>query len=104
MQAWETSFETSQREARAAEIAAMRELNTWRILTNVFWSATPMVVGLVTFATYVGVMGQRLDVATALTSLALLEIMRFPLNNLPNVINAIIEARVSIDRLQVRRR
>jgi hypothetical protein len=45
--------------------------------------------------------GHTLDVATALTSLALFEIIRFPLIMLPNVLNNVVEATVSIDRVQV---
>jgi ATP-binding cassette subfamily C (CFTR/MRP) protein 1 len=44
--------------------------------------------------------GHELDVATALTSLALFDILRFPLFMLPNVINNLVEAKVSVDRIQ----
>ena len=52
-----------------------------------------------TFAVYV-LLGNELDVATALTSLALFELLRFPLYMLPNVINNLVEAKVSVDRVQ----
>jgi ABC-type multidrug transport system fused ATPase/permease subunit len=56
-------------------------------------------VGICTFTAYIA-LGNDLDVATALTSLALFEILRFPLYMLPNVINNIIEAQVSFNRIQ----
>ena len=44
--------------------------------------------------------GNKLDVSTALTSLALFEILRFPVTVLPNVINNLVEAYVSVERIQ----
>jgi ABC-type multidrug transport system fused ATPase/permease subunit len=58
-----------------------------------------LLVGIFTFTAYIAI-GNDLDVATALTSLALFEILRFPLYMLPNVINNIVEAQVSFNRIQ----
>lgn len=44
--------------------------------------------------------GNTLHVSTALTSLALFEILRFPLYMLPNVLNNLVEAKVSVDRVE----
>jgi len=46
------------------------------------WGVTPLAVALATFATYV-LSGNQLDVASALTALALFDILRFPLFMLP---------------------
>ncbi|OQS00833.1 ATP-binding Cassette (ABC) Superfamily [Thraustotheca clavata] len=43
-------------------------------------------------------LGYNLDIGTALTSVALFEILRVPLYNIPASINAIVEAIVSFDR------
>lgn len=45
-------------------------------------------------------LGNQLHVSSALTSLALFDIIRFPLIMLPMVINNIIEAKVSLNRIQ----
>jgi hypothetical protein len=45
-------------------------------------------------------LGNRLDIATALTSLALFELLRFPLFMFPQVINNVVEATVSVERIQ----
>lgn len=63
------------------------------------WTAVPLFVALATFACYVS-MGNTLDVANALTSLALFDILRFPLFMLPQVVNNLVEARVSFHRVQ----
>ncbi|KAG6582881.1 ATP-binding Cassette (ABC) Superfamily [Phytophthora cinnamomi] len=61
-------------------------------------SAIPSLVTVASFYTYVK-LGNTLDVGTALTSLALFNILRFPLFMLPQVLNSIVEASVSVDRL-----
>ncbi|TYZ60348.1 hypothetical protein PybrP1_011199 [[Pythium] brassicae (nom. inval.)] len=63
------------------------------------FSAIPSLVTVASFLTFV-LLGNTLDVGTALTSLALFNILRFPLFMLPQVLNSIVEASVSIDRLQ----
>jgi hypothetical protein len=51
-------------------------------ISTMLWSATPLIVALATFAAYV-LSGNELDVASALTALALFDILRFPLFMLP---------------------
>jgi ATP-binding cassette subfamily C (CFTR/MRP) protein 1 len=58
------------------------------------YTAIPILVSISTFAAYLA-QGKNLDVATALTSLALFDLLRFPLFMLPNVLNNVIEAGVS---------
>jgi ABC-type multidrug transport system fused ATPase/permease subunit len=59
----------------------------------------PLAVAISTFTTYIA-LGHNLDVATALTSLALFEILRFPLFMLPMIISNLVESKVSVDRIQ----
>jgi hypothetical protein len=63
------------------------------------YSGAPLLVALATFAAYT-VAGHRLDVAAALTALALFEILRFPLFMLPQIINRIVEAGISLERVR----
>jgi ATP-binding cassette, subfamily C (CFTR/MRP), member 1 len=56
-------------------------------------------VSLATFTVYV-LSGHKLDVASALTALALFELLRFPLFMLPQIIGSTVEAIVSLNRLQ----
>jgi hypothetical protein len=42
----------------------------------------------------------QLDAETAFTALALFNVLRFPLNMLPQVISSLVEANVSVKRLQ----
>lgn len=68
-------------------------------LSGIIYTALPLAVAICTFTTYVA-LGNNLDVATALTSLALFEILRFPLFMLPMIITNLVEAKVSVDRIQ----
>ena len=68
-------------------------------LSGIIYTALPLAVAICTFTTYVA-LGHNLDVATALTSLALFEILRFPLFMLPMIITNLVEAKVSVDRIQ----
>jgi ATP-binding cassette subfamily C (CFTR/MRP) protein 1 len=63
-------------------------------LAGTLFLTIQLIVGVSSLTTYV-ILGNTLDVATALTSLALLEILRFPLFMLPTVINNLVEAKVS---------
>lgn len=63
----------------------LKQLLTYMVgdsISTMLWSATPLTVALATFAAYV-LSGNELDVASALTALALFDILRFPLFMLP---------------------
>lgn len=62
------------------------------------WASTPILVPLITFVTTV-LLGTTLSPAQVFTTLALLNMLIFPMNAFPWVINGIIEARVSAKRL-----
>jgi hypothetical protein len=54
-------------------------------MSSALYTAIPLVVSILTFASYIA-LGNTLDVATALTSLALFDLLRFPLFMLPQVL------------------
>jgi ABC-type multidrug transport system fused ATPase/permease subunit len=98
-QAWEGEFEKRINEIRDRELVIFRKYCIMQSLSGAVFTAVPLLVSIVTFTTYIAT-GHVLDVATALTSLALFEILRFPLFMLPNVLNNLVEAKVSVDRVQ----
>jgi len=63
------------------------------------YSSTPLLVALATFAAYT-ISGHTLDVAEALTALSLFDVLRFPLFMLPQIINRIVEAGISFERVR----
>ncbi|KAL4167731.1 hypothetical protein KRP22_013215 [Phytophthora ramorum] len=98
LQAWEHSFTKRVLEFRSEELSKLRTYIYARSGSMTLFSAIPSLVTVSSFYTYVK-LGNTLDVGTALTSLALFNILRFPLFMLPQVLNSIVEASVSVDRL-----
>jgi len=99
LQAWETPFTERITILRENELKYLLKYIVAQCASTMLWSAVPLTVSLSTFAAYV-LSGNDLDVATALTSVALFDILRFPLFMLPQIINRIVEAAVSLDRVQ----
>eukprot|EP00928_Gymnodinium_smaydae_P077462 TRINITY_DN6080_c0_g7_i1.p1 TRINITY_DN6080_c0_g7~~TRINITY_DN6080_c0_g7_i1.p1 ORF type:complete len:1398 (+),score=351.18 TRINITY_DN6080_c0_g7_i1:584-4195(+) len=98
--AWETTIEARVKELRDKELYYQLKYKLWNMLIFVSFSLSPTLVALSTFACYVGLMGKRLDAATAFTSLSLFNILTFPLGFLPMLYGFLIQARVSAARLE----
>lgn len=64
-----------------------------------FWATTPVLISILTFATYT-LLGNQLDAKTVFTSMALLNMLIGPLNAFPWVLNGLTEAWVSVKRVQ----
>lgn len=63
------------------------------------WAVTSLLFSMAVFATYC-LSGHTLTAPVLFTSLALFNTLIAPLNSLPWVINGVVEALVSVDRLQ----
>ncbi|RHY38103.1 hypothetical protein DYB38_010877, partial [Aphanomyces astaci] len=99
LQAWENSFTNRVMEFRSNELDRLRTYIYARAGSSMVFNGVPSLVTVTSFFAYI-YMGNSLDVGTALTSLALFNILRFPLFMLPNVINSLVEAHVSFSRLE----
>ncbi|KAK2707578.1 ATP-binding cassette sub-family C member 10-like isoform X2 [Artemia franciscana] len=64
-----------------------------------FWASTPVLISLFTFTLY-SFLGYDLVASKVFTSLALFNMLLFPLNALPWIFNGIIEAYISLKRVQ----
>jgi len=78
LQAWEIPFQHRINVLRNIELDQVFRYILFNTLTITMWSTVPLLVGMATFATYT-LTGNELDVASALTALALFDILRFPL-------------------------
>ncbi|KAG7197439.1 hypothetical protein KM043_013293 [Ampulex compressa] len=98
--AWEPSFEEQILKIRNKEIKVLKEAAYLNAGTSFIWSCAPFLVSLVSFATYV-LIGEEnvLDSTTAFVSLSLFNILRFPLSMLPMMIGNIVQAYVSVKRI-----
>jgi ATP-binding cassette subfamily C (CFTR/MRP) protein 1 len=100
LQAWEGPFGEKVTHLRKRELNQLLHYFLARSCTQLLWGAVPLMIAVATFAAYVVIAGQALDVATALTALALFQILRFPLFMLPNIINNLVEANVALGRIE----
>ncbi|ETV69926.1 hypothetical protein H257_14523 [Aphanomyces astaci] len=99
LQAWEHSFTNRVMQFRSNELSKLRAYVYARGAATMVFNGVPTLVTVASFFGYV-YLGNTLDVGTALTSLALLNILRYPLFMLPYVINSLAEAQVSFSRLE----
>ena len=98
--AWETSFQTAVTNIRDKEISILRHMGYLAAGTSFVWACAPFVVSLVTFATYVlSSPDNLLDAEKAFVALALFNILRFPLSMLPMMISGMVQASVSVKRI-----
>eukprot|EP00899_Mesostigma_viride_P024049 jgi/Mesvir1/4829/Mv11115-RA.2 len=99
MFAWEAVFARKVAAVRKEEVSALavrKYLDAWCVY---LWACTSVLFSLLTFGLF-AVTGHTLDAATAFTSLALFNVLISPLNAFPWVINGVVEALVSVRRLQ----
>ncbi|XP_044034328.1 ATP-binding cassette sub-family C member 3 isoform X2 [Siniperca chuatsi] len=99
--AWENSFKEKVLAIRQKELNVLRKTAYLGALSTMAWTSAPFLVALTTFAVYVTVDENNvLDAERAFVSLSLFNILRFPLNMLPQVISSIVQASVSLKRIQ----
>ncbi|NXM06912.1 MRP1 protein, partial [Tyrannus savana] len=100
--AWELAFREKVLEIRQKELQVLKKSAYLAAMATFTWVCAPFLVALSTFAVYVTIDKTNiLDAQKAFVSLALFNILRFPLNMLPMVISNIVEASVSLKRLRV---
>eukprot|EP01119_Soliformovum_irregulare_P026270 TRINITY_DN9993_c3_g2_i1.p1 TRINITY_DN9993_c3_g2~~TRINITY_DN9993_c3_g2_i1.p1 ORF type:complete len:1457 (+),score=483.96 TRINITY_DN9993_c3_g2_i1:233-4372(+) len=97
--AWESNFKKRIEDIRNQELASLRSTLVLKALMMLLWATVPTFVSVFTFTVYV-LVGNTLTAEAAFTSLALFNIIRFPLQVLPGMITQTIEIRVSFDRLR----
>uniref|UniRef100_A0A8B9REZ4 ATP-binding cassette, sub-family C (CFTR/MRP), member 3 n=1 Tax=Astyanax mexicanus TaxID=7994 RepID=A0A8B9REZ4_ASTMX len=99
--AWEVSFKEKVLQIRQKELNVLRKTAYLSALSTMAWTSAPFLVALTTFAVYVSVdKNNVLDADKAFVSLSLFNILRFPLNMLPQVISSLVQASVSLKRIQ----
>nr|XP_021513225.1 multidrug resistance-associated protein 1 isoform X3 [Meriones unguiculatus] len=100
--AWELAFQDKVLNIRQEELKVLKKSAYLAAVGTFTWVCTPFLVALSTFAVYVTVDENNiLDAKKAFVSLALFNILRFPLNILPMVISSIVQASVSLKRLRI---
>ncbi|XP_050807529.1 ATP-binding cassette sub-family C member 10 isoform X3 [Gopherus flavomarginatus] len=96
---WEQHFGARINACRAKELQKLRAIKYLDAVCVYLWAALPVVVSIVIFITYV-LLGHQLTATKVFTALALVGMLILPLNNFPWVLNGILDAKVSLDRIQ----
>ncbi|KAF0695327.1 hypothetical protein As57867_013802, partial [Aphanomyces stellatus] len=98
LNAWEENFGAKIMGERQEELRTL-----WRIFTLASTSTGllylgPVLVTIVSFATYTLVMGQTLTATKVFTALTLFNLLKLPLGGLPNIIASMTQALVALNR------
>ncbi|KAM3864489.1 multidrug resistance-associated protein 1 [Diretmus argenteus] len=100
--AWEMAFKDKVSSIRESELQVLKKTAYLGAVSTFTWVCAPFLVALSTFTVYVLIDENNvLDAQKAFVSLALFNILRFPLNMLPMVISSMVQASVSMKRLRV---
>ncbi|KAI9363460.1 hypothetical protein DFJ73DRAFT_811265 [Zopfochytrium polystomum] len=98
--AWERPFLSKIGVIRDKEMHTLRRIGMLGAVQSFCWGSTPFLVSLFSFVVYSLVSSDPLTSPKVFVSLALFNLLQFPLNVFPSVISAIIDASVSLNRLR----
>ena len=93
MYAWELSFGNKISNIRDEELSILRCYCWWYTVMILFWGFAPTLVSLTAFVAFTA-SGNTLTAEKAFTSIALFNLLRFPLAMLPMVVLSFIDANV----------
>ncbi|XP_038567664.1 multidrug resistance-associated protein 7 isoform X1 [Micropterus salmoides] len=96
---WEPHFSQKVANYRKQELSHLKAIKYLDAMCVYTWAALPVVTSILTFVTYV-LLGHQLTAAKVFTTLALVGMLITPLNSFPWVLNGILEAKVSLERIQ----
>ncbi|GKA84558.1 ABC transporter C family member 2 isoform X1, partial [Tanacetum coccineum] len=97
--AWENSFRDKVQGVRNEELSWFRKVQMLGALNTFLLNTIPVVVTVVSFGMFT-LLGGELTPAKAFTSLSLFAVLRFPLFMLPDMISQVVNANVSLKRLE----
>ncbi|CAD5111037.1 DgyrCDS388 [Dimorphilus gyrociliatus] len=97
--AWEDIFSDKINNLRSKELKSLKGRKYLDAFCVYFWATTPVLISILTFTTY-AISGHELTAARVFTSLALFNMLISPLNAFPWVLNGLMEAWVSLKRVQ----
>ncbi len=99
MLAWEGHLAAALGRLRKKEVGCLARRKYLDALCVIFWAATPVLTSLATFVAVVYI-DHDITPAAVFTTIALLQMLTFPLNAFPWILNGLMEACVSKRRLQ----
>lgn len=97
--AWEASFQSKVQIIRNDELSWFRKAQLLGALNSFILNSVPAFVTVISFGMYT-ILGGDLTPAKAFTSLSLFAVLRFPLFMFPNLVTQVVNANVSLKRLE----
>jgi ATP-binding cassette subfamily C (CFTR/MRP) protein 1 len=98
---WESAFSAKVLDVRNnQELTMLKKIGYNNSMSFFFWSSTPFLVALGTFATYALTSPHPLTSDKIFPAISLFGLLAFPLGVFSNIISSIIEATVSVTRLE----
>ncbi|XP_050287870.1 ABC transporter C family member 2-like isoform X2 [Quercus robur] len=97
--AWEDSFQSKVQSVRTEELSWFRKASLLAACNGFILNSIPVVVTVVSFGLFT-FLGGDLTPARAFTAISLFAVLRFPLFMLPNIITQVVNANVSLKRLE----
>ena len=98
--AWEPRFRQIVSQKRAAELRALRNKYILWTFAATTWFAVPLFITFFSFLLYTVVEDRPLVPSVAFTALSLFGILRYPLDQLADMIAHVQESKVSVDRVE----
>ena len=99
MFSWEDSYLDKLFDSRATELDRLKRFNIQGQLQNAMWETLPIFVAIGAFIVQTHVLKRPLTSSVGFTSLTLFNLLRGPMQWLPDQINALIFANVSLTRI-----
>ncbi|CAL1534987.1 unnamed protein product [Lymnaea stagnalis] len=96
---WEKHFTALITDIRNNELRCLKGRKYLDAMCVFFWATAPVLMSILTFTTFV-LLGHQLTAAKVFTSLSLFLMLISPLNSFPWVINGLVEAWVSLKRVE----
>ncbi|GMN54603.1 hypothetical protein TIFTF001_023730 [Ficus carica] len=97
--AWEASFQSRIQSIRDDELSWFRKAQLLSTFNSFILNSIPVVVTVLSFGIFT-LLGGDLTPARAFTSLSLFAVLRYPLNMLPNLLSQVVNANISLQRLE----
>ncbi|WFD33890.1 hypothetical protein MCUN1_000716 [Malassezia cuniculi] len=97
--AWEPPFERRMREARHRELRQLRMFYILNMFNEISYVGAPMLVTMATFGVHTTVFNKPLTAETAFTALAIFNTLRRPLADVPAMLVWLLNALVSLRRI-----
>jgi ABC-type multidrug transport system fused ATPase/permease subunit len=97
---WEEKFADGVKTVRSKELAILKKRYILWSCAAGLWFISPILITLISFSTYILIQNRTLTAPVAFTSLALFNIMRAPMDQLADMLNNVLQSKVSIDRVE----